>query len=460
MEHAPPTAGAGPRLPRLWDVQHRLAVVGIVSLITVVATEAMAVSTVMPLVEDDLGSIGLYGWVFSAFYLGNLVGIVLGGRAADRVRPVVPLMVGVGVFASGLVVGGLAPTMAVLVLGRLLQGLGAGVVPAVAYVCVARGLPSVLHPRMFAVMSTAWIVPSLVSPLLASTVATTLGWRWVFLGLVPVTAAVLGLGVRSLRRIEAPEEPDASRRVGAALLLAAGAGLLLASLTSARPWIVVLGGAAGAAVLVPSLRSLTPPGTLRAAPGLPAAVLTRGVLTLSFFAADAFISLALTDARGASTRYAGLVLAASSLTWTLGSWAQARWIVPWGAARLERVGGVLLAAGLVGLAVCLHPSVPLWCWFVASALAGGGIGTAYSPLSVVTLAGAAEGREGAATSALQLTDVLGISIGTGLGGVVVAVGDRIDASTAGALAVLFVGAAFAALGVAALSWRLEPRPPA
>lgn len=457
MEQAPPSAGAAAAHgERLWDVRHRLAVVGIVSLITVVATEAMAVSTVMPLVEDDLGAIGLYGWVFSGFYLGNLVGIVLGGRAADRVRPVLPLMVGVCVFTAGLVVGGLAPSMAVLVLGRVLQGLGAGVVPAVAYVCVARGLPQVLHPRMFAVMSTAWIVPSLVSPLLASTVATTFGWRWVFLGLVPVTVAVLGLGVRSLRRIEAPAEPDGSRRVGAALLLAAGAGLLLAALMSTHVWFAVLGAVAGLGVLLPSLRSLTPPGTLRAAPGVPAAVLTRGVLTLSFFAADAFISLALTDARGASTRYAGLVLAASSLTWTIGSWAQARWIVPWGAPRLERIGGVLLACGLVGLAVCLHPSVPLWCWFIASAMAGGGIGTAYSPLSVVTLAGATEGREGAATSALQLTDVLGISIGTGLGGVVVAVGDRLDARSAGTLAVLFLGAACSALVVAALSWRLEP----
>jgi MFS family permease len=118
-----------PPPPRLWDPRWRLLLVGVVCLVTVVALEAMAITTVMPLVERDLGDLWLYGWAFSAFYLGGLVGIVLGGRAADRMAPVLPLVAGLVVFGAGLVAGGAAPTMAVLVLGRLLQGVGAGAVP-------------------------------------------------------------------------------------------------------------------------------------------------------------------------------------------------------------------------------------------------------------------------------------------------------------------------------------------
>ena len=445
-----------PATDRLWDPERRLLLVGIVCLITVVATEAMAVSTVMPLVEDDLGDIWLYGWAFSAFYLGDLVGIVLGGRAADRVAPVVPLLIGLATFTAGLVLGGLAPSMAVLVLGRCLQGVGAGVVPAVAYVCVGRGFPAPLRPQVFAVMSTSWIVPSLISPLAASAVATTVGWRWVFLGLVPITGAVVLLAVRALRGVGTPEPDDhGSAPVGLALRLAVGAGLVLAGLTAGSPWL--LGGmvALGAVLVVPAFRALTPPGTLRAARGLPAAVLTRGVLTFAFFSADAFISLALTSVKGTSTLFAGMVLAASSLTWTVGSWVQAHYIGRWGASALERLGGAALVVGLAGLAACLLPAVPLWCWFVASCVAGFGIGTAYSPLSVVTLAEAEPGREGAATSALQMTDVLGVAIGTGVAGVVVAVGDRMDAARSVTLAVLFLSSAVVGLGVVALSGRLE-----
>jgi MFS family permease len=453
-----PPDPTGERVPeRLWDPERRLLLIGIICLITVVATEAMAVSTVMPLVEDDLHDIVLYGWAFSAFYLGDLVGIVLGGRAADRVAPVVPLMIGLATFVAGLLVGGLAPTMAVLVLGRTLQGVGAGVVPAVAYVCVGRGFPAVLQPRVFAVMSTAWIVPSLLSPLVASAVATTFGWRWVFLGLVPVTGVVVLLAVRSLRGVGTPPPGDhPATPVGAALRLAAGTGLVLAGLTADAVWLVTALVVAGSVLVLPAFRALTPAGTLRAARGLPAAVLVRGVLTFSFFSADAFISLALTSVRGTSTLFAGMVLAASSLTWTIGSWVQARYIAPWGAPALVRLGGAALVVGLAGLAACLVPAVPLACWFLASAVAGFGIGTAYSPLSLVTLAGARPGQEGAATSALQLNDVLGVAVGTGVAGVVVAVGDRVDASDGATLAVLFLGAALVGCGVVALSGRLGP----
>jgi MFS family permease len=422
----------------------------------VVATEAMAISTVMPLVESDLGDIWLYGWAFSAFFLGDLIGIVVGGRAADRVHPVGPLLVGLVVFTVGLVVGGLAPSMAVLVAGRFLQGVGAGVVPAVAYVCVARGFDVADRPRVFAIMSTAWVVPSLVAPLLASAVATTVGWRWVFLGLVPVTIAAGVLAAVSLRGLESSSpgghEPTPLARV---VMLVVGAAMLLSGLGGDSVWTAVPLVVGGLVLGVPALRALVPTGTFRAAVGLPAAVLIRGVLTCSFFAANAYLSLAVTSVRGASTLFAGVVLASASFTWTAGAWAQARLMASWGPARLVRLAGIVLVAGLVLMIPSLLDVVPLWLWVIASCVAGLGIGLGYAPLSSVALAEAEAGREGVASSSLQLTDVLGMALGTGIGGVVVSTGDRLGAATGPTLAVVFAGSAVVGLGVAALGGRLE-----
>ncbi len=445
-----------PAPERLLDREYRLLLVGVVCLITVVAVEAMAISTVMPLVEEDLGDLWLYGWVFSAFYLGTLVGVVAGGRTADRVAPVVPMVTGVGIFLVGLVVGGLAPTMAVLVAGRFLQGLGAGVVPAVAYVCVGRGFPAALRPRVFAVMSTAWVLPSLISPLAAAEVAETFGWRWVFLGLIPVVIAVAALGVPAVRSVPPSTTIDPGRvSIGSILVVAIGAALVLGGLALDQPVPALLIAGTGAAVILPAYRALTPSGTLRARPVLPATVLTRGVVTYAFFSADAFVSLSMVAVRGTTARTAGLALASASLAWTAGSWIQARFSLRWGPARLVRLGGSLIGFGVLAMALALWPEVPIGVWVVANMLSGLGMGLAYTPLSVLTLAEATPGAEGRATSALQMSDILGVALGTGLAGVIVNVGDRWGLTDRTPLLGVFAVAAMMAVGIVVLAGRLR-----
>jgi MFS family permease len=123
--------------------------------------------------------------------------------------------------------------------------------------------------------------------------------------------------------------------------------------------VVLLGGAAlGLALLLPAFRSLTPAGTLRVAAGLPAAVFLRGLLTFTFFGVDAYVPLMLHDWRGTTVAFAGIALTAATLSWTTGSWIQARRQERWGARRLVTLGFVTVT---VGMAACWrHRSRPAW----------------------------------------------------------------------------------------------------
>ncbi|HEX9065206.1 MAG TPA: MFS transporter, partial [Streptosporangiaceae bacterium] len=216
----------------LWTADRRALTLGLTATITFVAAEALAVITVMPVVARDLGGLGLYGFVFSAFLLGTMVGIVAAGRAADRRGPAVPYIAGIVVFAAGLAIAGLAPSMAVLVAGRALQGIGAGAVPAVAYVAIGRTLPERLRARMMAVLSTAWVVPGLAGPALSAEVARLFGWRWVFLGLLPFIALTGPLAIPALVRLGRPGQPDeGGHRITDGVGVAVGAGLVLTGLT-------------------------------------------------------------------------------------------------------------------------------------------------------------------------------------------------------------------------------------
>src|SRR5438552_10933769 len=101
----------------LWSPARRALTVGLVLTITLVAFEALAVSTIMPVVAKELGGFDLYGWVFSAFFLGNLIGIVVVGLLIDRGSLVRPFVAGLTLFGVGLAIGGLTPQMLVLVGG-------------------------------------------------------------------------------------------------------------------------------------------------------------------------------------------------------------------------------------------------------------------------------------------------------------------------------------------------------
>ncbi len=414
----------------LWSPARRRLTIGLVLTITLVAFESLAVATILPIVANELQGIELYGWVFSAFFLGSLIGIVVIGGWIDRGGLVRPYLAGIGLFAIGLVIGGLAPSMPILVFGRFLQGLGGGAIAPTAYVAIGRSLPESLRPIMFATLSTAWVLPGIVGPALAGAVAEHIGWRVVFIGLLPIIAFAGLLTVPALAAVPpidpvtaAQSSTDRARRLPQAILLALGAGLFLAGLSSSSPILLLGLAAVGIAIGGPAFRRLTPPGTLRAERGLPAAVLLRGILTFSLFGADAYVPLMLQDWRGLSATVAGLVLTSATLAWTAGSWLQARRIEQWGAAAFVRGGFLLVLVGLVLTAFVLVPEVPPALAVVSWGIAGFGIGMAYAPLSLTVLRDAPPGGEGAATSGLTLSDVLGTALGIGAAGAIIAVGE-------------------------------------
>ncbi len=365
----------------LFSPGRRALTSGLVMTVTLVAFEALAVSTVMPLVATDLGGLALYGWVFSAFFLANIVGIVVAGGLIDRGGLVRPL-------------AGRARS----VLDRPDHRRPGPVDDRPRRRSHPPGARRRRHPadrlreRSVAPsrtssgrgcsrsLSTAWVVPGLIGPALAGAVAEATSWRLVFLGLLPlivVAAAITLPGAEPRCPTRRPARPpgrvdgdrpttdaaagaDPWRRLRLALVLVLGAGALrrgpdqrrrssrrLPRRPSGSPW------------SCPPFRRLTPVGTLRAAPGLPAAVLLRGILTFTFFCADAYVPLALQGWRGLGPAVAGLALTGATLSWTSGAWVQARMIGDWGARRLVRSGFVTVVVGIVGFAAVLAPSVPV-----------------------------------------------------------------------------------------------------
>ena len=183
----------------------------------------------MPIVAEELGDLELYGWVYSAFFLGNLLGTVLAGGALDRQPLHRPFAVGLVLFAGGLLIGGLAPSMQVLVVARFIQGLGGGAVAPTAYVAIGRVLPETPPAADVRDAATAWVVPGIIGPCLAAVVGEVAGWRGCSSGCCRCCSSPAGCRCTRSGASDAAESPrrrgtvPRTRRL-AALVAAAAAG--------------------------------------------------------------------------------------------------------------------------------------------------------------------------------------------------------------------------------------------
>ena len=448
------TAGTDAPPASLLSGRYRSTTIGLVLVITLVAFEALAVATAMPTAVRDLHGLAYYSWPFTAFLISSVVAMVLAGQRGDRRGPRDTLIAGLVVFAAGLLVAGTAGLMVVFVVGRAVQGLGAGAIIVSIYVVIGDVFDELLRPRVFAAISAAWVVPSLVGPVVSGLLTEHLSWRLVFLGLVPFVLVGLLLVCPALARLPARDRAGSGRQVAPYAVLAA-VGLAALQYAGQHPrWpmlpVAVLGGLA----LVPALRRLLPAGTLVLRRGLPASVGYRGVLAGAFFGVDTFVPLTLTQVHGYRPAMAGLPLVVASVGWFTGSWLQARLTNP-ARHRLIRAGCALIGGAAVGLLVVAWPWSPGWLAGVLWVFAGFGMGISMASVSVLVLQLSPEDERGANGAALQICDVLASATLIGIGGVLLAAvtshGGRV--SVALTLIDLVMGGV-AALGVA-LAGRLR-----
>ena len=347
----------------------------------------------MPLVAADLDGLSLYGWVFAGFFISSALAIPVAAQLVDRSGLYWPFAAGLALFGGGLLVAGLAPSMAVLVAGRILQGSGAGFLNAVTYAAVAIAYAPRERGRILALFSTAWLVPAFVGPLLGSAIAVVAGWRWTFLALaaaVPVAAVLVLPAVRGHDRGASPQRSGGS-------------------------WI----------------RGLIPP------PHIARAAVLSMLAGSAIYAAITFAPLGMTAVRGQNTFEAGLAVGICSVTWIAAAWLHQRV-----SHRLElrdsiRYGLAAIAVTSPILAGVLVPSVPFIVILAGWALIGLGSGVAFQAINLFVMSAATKGSEGRATSSVQLANTVGAAVGTSAMGGLLNAGRDAGLPMAGALSLVF-----------------------
>ncbi len=406
--------------------------ISILVLVSLGAIENLGIATAMPMVEKEFGHVGLYGWVFAAYSLSSLFGGSFFGVVGDRYSLRLALGTAVVVFSVGLTLGGGSTSMFGLVGARMIQGFGYGGFVVLPYMMISRYFEGAQKAKMLAAMASAWIVPSLFIPPVAGVVAEAWSWRLVFLGVIPIALASGMLANHALTKVEGGSKEHARRDVPLRSMLsrtlsglgsAISVGAIVIALSIRDPLIKYLVVFCGVLLFVLSVSRLVNTSGLYKRGDTLLILFVRGLSSFAFFGIESFLPFVLFSVKKMPITEAGLVLTASSFSWTAGSWLQARasQSVSYKVRVAIGLGIFMLSLGALWLNFWdanLQGALSVVVWFVA----GAGMGVVYPSVTLAGLGSAQTGSDGQLSSLLQIFDTGGFALSTGVFGLVLASG--------------------------------------
>ena len=461
------TQSEATRRSGIFGPRYGMVTAAIVALVSIVAFESMAISTAMPKAAIELDAVGSYGLAFSVLLTLQLLGNVVSGVLCDRYGPMPSIYLGQALFALGSTLCAVSASLVPFLLGRALSGLGAGLLVVALFVVVGRFYPGSMRARVFTAVSAAWVLPSLVGPLIAAWITTLWSWRgvfWIVVGPVLLAATAIYRHRSALVATEVgPASRDRRAHVRAAwlgLAIALGAGGLQWGTHELRlTWSAQTAtGLAGLLVVAVAAPALLPAGTFIVRRGVPAIILARLAMPAAYIGAATYLPLMLVRDRGHSLSTGGLLLSVGALGWAAGSWVQGLDRMDGRRHRLVAQGGASLSLGLLAMALVAWRGLPAWYLPLPVVCAGLGMGMATSSLNVLALDLTDARDHGDVSTALTISDVLGSVLGIAAASAVHALSAAFRWPTGAADTVSWTGLAAVAAVVIVAGTRILHRP--
>jgi EmrB/QacA subfamily drug resistance transporter len=396
-----------------------------VVLIFMTGMEGTVVATAMPTIISQLGGFELFSWVFSGYFLAQGVTIPIYGRLADLYGRKRVLFFGLIVFLIGTTACGFAPNMLMLVIFRIVQGIGAGAVQPINQTLIGDLYPPAQRAKMAGFFSGIWGIAAIIGPVLGAFVIAAAAWNWVFWITVPI--AILGFVLLAFALHERVEHRRHRIDYLGAAMMAVGIGLFLYDLIQAHH--LGLSNFLLLLVVVAAIMTLFVVHERRTAEPILPLTLWRNRVILSgvvgcfgvgcvVMASTTFLPAYIQGVMGRSPIVAGYALAISSVTWIAGSWAGGHIMLRSSYRAATLVGGGFLVIGSTMLILLDPARGPLWA-ATGTGLVGIGMGLNQNTYTVAAQSVVDWSQRGTATAIISLMRMLGQTVGTAIYGAVV-----------------------------------------
>jgi EmrB/QacA subfamily drug resistance transporter len=406
----------------------KLTVVALLCAVFLAAMEATAVATVMPTIVGDLGGIGNYAWVFTAYMLSATITVPIYGKLADLYGRKPVLQFGIGLFLAGSLLSAVSSSMTQLIFFRAVQGLGAGAIQPMGLTIIGDIFKLQERAKVTAIFGTVWGVAGVTGPMIGSIITKTLGWPWIFYINLP-------FGIAAAWIIRTALQENVERRkikldwLGALLLSVAITCILLA--VNNPDELILLAPLSVfclLAFLLVEQRVDEPmvPLDMFANPVISNASLVSIMLGAAMLSFVTFLPLYVQAARGLDVFAAGLTLVPMGIAWPVASGLSARLLPQLGFRLLLRTGLSLVLAGCLLVAVTAYLSLPFALLMAGMGVLGLGMGFSNIPLLFSVQSSVDWNRRGSATASTLFFRTMGGTVAVGVMGGVLAMALRQD----------------------------------
>jgi MFS family permease len=388
-------------------------------------------TSLLPTAIGDIGGERLYAWSTTIFMIASVISSMLVSRLLAARGPVGAYLVALAPFVVGTLVCAVSPTMAVLLVGRAIQGAGGGILTGLGYAVLQSALPQHLWAKATALISAMWGVGTLAGPAIGGVFAQLGIWRFAFVALAGLGMLVAVAVPRVLPRGERETDHEPVPVAALALLTVSTVLISVASLFESLVHTLLTCAAAAVFLIAFVARERTavarilPKATYLAGSPLKWVYLTIVILTTGM-ASEAFTPLFGQRLAGVEPFVAAFLGAAVSLGWSASMVFAANASTPSAQRRLRVLGPAILGAGLAITGLFQWDgagTATVVVWFGGLILAGTGIGMAFPHLLVAAMSSSQDRTEaGKAAAGANTVELIAVAFSAAIGGVLVNLG--------------------------------------
>jgi MFS family permease len=386
------------------------------------AVSVFIVATILPDIVRDIGGLAYYAWTSMLFVVGSIGGSVVAPSLLARLGSRTSYRVALALFVAGSLVCAAAPAMSVLLAGRLLQGVGGGLLPALAYATIRRLFPEPLWSRAISMLSGVWGVAALTGPFIGGLFASYDAWRWAFLINAPIGLVFAVVAERVLPRGDVADAPPMLPAFQLLVFAVAVAALASAGVTGGgwSSYVAVVMGLILLAALLrldrQSVSRLLPTGAFDPRSAIGAVSATMALLAMGT-STTAFVPYILQVGSAFGPMIGGYMMALQAMSWTTAALLTAS-AGERAVRRIIVVGPVAMVAGMATMAWALSTGFLLPV-AVAQVLIGSGIGMAWAHMGTLMMAVAPASERDIASSFISTVQLVAVALGSAFAGIVV-----------------------------------------